>query len=188
MTSRVVDPMDSGPGGWGPVVVRWPTDCRTVHELMARRVPQLLIVAGGADPPEFDDPLIDWVRFPIDERDLDARLDVLRERGRRWFPSLSSVRLDGAGRLYRHPRWVAVTPTEEQLLRVLLDRPGAVISRGELLEVGWPRGDGTDGALRLQMMRLRQRIAPLGLEVRTLRGMGYVFESVDDSPRPGPAN
>jgi DNA-binding response OmpR family regulator len=41
----------------------------------------------------------------------------------------------------------------------------------------WPAGTGTPTGLRLQMTRLRRRIADLQLEVRSVRGQGYVLQS-----------
>ena len=41
----------------------------------------------------------------------------------------------------------------------------------------WPGGTGTPTGLRLQMTRLRRRIAELQLEIRSVRGKGYVLQN-----------
>ena len=42
---------------------------------------------------------------------------------------------------------------------------------------GPANGAGTPTGLRLQMTRLRRRIGDLGLEVRSVRGKGYVLQN-----------
>ena len=46
-----------------------------------------------------------------------------------------------------------------------------------LMAKAWPGGTGTATGLRLQMTRLRRRIAELQLEVRSVRGKGYVLQN-----------
>lgn len=170
----------AGPGSW-PLIVRWPDDRGALPELVLRRVPVLLLLDGDSAPPPGDDPLIDWLRLPVDARDLDARLERLRELASRWSPAPSEPMLDGAGRLYRQARWVPVTPTEEILLSALLDGMDKIVLRRDLLARGWPDGGASDASLRLHMMRLRQRIRPLGLEIRTIRGKGYALAVVAEA-------
>jgi DNA-binding winged helix-turn-helix (wHTH) protein len=71
---------------------------------------------------------------------------------------------------------VALSPTEEQLCGLLIEAFGEVVSDTTLIATTWPRGTGTATGLRLQMTRLRRRIADLGLEVRSVRGKGYVLQ------------
>ena len=51
------------------------------------------------------------------------------------------------------------------------------MSDTELIARAWPEGTGTPTGLRLQMTRLRRRIADLQLEVRSVRGKGYVLQN-----------
>ena len=51
-----------------------------------------------------------------------------------------------------------------------------------LMAAAWPNGAGTPTGLRLQMTRLRRRIGDLGLEVRSVRGKGYVLQNRAGSP------
>ena len=60
---------------------------------------------------------------------------------------------------------------------VLLDRFGAVVSRDNLSRTGWPMGAPGRNALDVHMLRLRRRIAPLGLAIRTVRSRGYLLEA-----------
>jgi hypothetical protein len=159
-----------------PVVLRWPSDPDRRRQLADFGVPRLLLVDSTAPPPVCADPLEDWIRLPADERDIDARLNALRVRARNGGPSARPA-LDGHGRLLRGGRWVALSPTEEQLCTLLIGEFGEVVSDRLLLDQAWPGGTGTPTGLRLQMTRLRRRIADLGLEVRSVRGKGYVLQS-----------
>jgi DNA-binding response OmpR family regulator len=163
-----------------PVVIRWPADQDRRQALADLGVPRLLLVDSDASPPVCTDVLEDWIRLPSDERDIDARINALLARARAWAPS-TRPELDGHGRLLRGSRWVPLSPIEEQLCGLLLADFGSVVSDTELITRAWPKGAGTPTGLRLQMTRLRRRIAELQLEVRSVRGQGYVLQS-----RPAP--
>jgi hypothetical protein len=159
-----------------PVVLRWPADETRRRDLASLGVPRFFLVDGGAAPPVCADPLEDWIRLPADERDIDARMTALRARASTGTTS-ARPRLDGNGRLLRSNRWVPLSPIEEQLCGLLIGEYGAVISDSRLMAAAWPNGTGTPTGLRLQMTRLRRRIADLGLEVRSVRGKGYVLQN-----------
>ena len=159
-----------------PVVIRWPADQDRRRELADLGVPRLLLVDSDATPPICSDPLEDWIRLPSDERDIDARMNGLRARASSWAPS-TRPELDGHGRLLRGTRWVPLSPIEEQLCTLLIGEFGQVVSDTELIARAWPEVTGTPTGLRLQMTRLRRRIADLQLEVRSVRGKGYVLQN-----------
>ena len=159
-----------------PVVLRWPSDPDRRRELADLGIPRLLLVDSDAPPPVCPDPLEDWIRLPADERDIDARMNALRARAGSWAPS-ARPELDGNGRLLRGSRWVPLSPTEEQLCTLLIGEFGEVVSDRALMAKAWPEGTGTPTGLRLQMTRLRRRIAELQLEIRSVRGKGYVLQN-----------
>ena len=55
-------------------------------------------------------------------------------------------------------------------------RFGAVVGRELMARRAWPNGAPTRNALDVHILRLRRRIAPLGLEVRTVRSRGYLLQ------------
>jgi two-component system response regulator QseB len=73
---------------------------------------------------------------------------------------------------------VALSAREFALLRALLDRPGAVLSRAQLEErlYGWDDAVGSN-AVEVHLHALRRKLGP-GV-VRNLRGVGW---SVPDEP------
>jgi len=169
----IIDLTAAGPA---PVLLRWPADEERRRLFDERGVPRLFLVDGGAAPPVCADPLEDWIRVPCEEGDLEARMAALRARASAGMPA-ARPRLDGNGRLIRSDRWVPLSPIEEHLCRVLLADFGAVVSDRRLMAAAWPAGNGTSTGLRLQMTRLRRRIADLALEIRSVRGKGYVLQN-----------
>jgi hypothetical protein len=163
------------------VLVRWPEEGARLERLRASGVPRLLLVGGELGAPASVDPLEDWIRLPAAEDDLRARVATLTARAGT-TPSAPSV--DGDGLLRHRGQWVTLSPVERALAAALVDRFGAVVGRDALVRRAWPGGSPTRNALDVHVLRLRRRIAGLGLEVRTVRARGYLLQAVDDS-RPG---
>ena len=57
-----------------------------------------------------------------------------------------------------------------------MGRFGAVVSRSELLAAGWPEGAPGRNALDVHVLRLRRRLVPVRLAIRTVRSRGYLLE------------
>jgi DNA-binding response OmpR family regulator len=156
------------------VLVRWPTGERQRAELRTRAVPRLLLVDATAEPPDVEDELEDWVRVPADEVDLHARVETLERRSRARHDDVPD--LDGDGVLRFGGAWVPLPPVEARLTAALLERHGALVARDALARAGWPDGAPGRNALDVHVLRLRRRLAPLGLAIRTVRSRGYFLE------------
>jgi DNA-binding response OmpR family regulator len=72
---------------------------------------------------------------------------------------------------------VSLPPLEARLTASLLQRFGAVVGRETLIKSVWPGGSPGRNALDVHVLRLRRRIAPLELAVRTVRSRGYLLEA-----------
>jgi DNA-binding response OmpR family regulator len=150
-------------------ILRWPEEAGSIDRLRAAGTPRLLLVGPGAPAPVGTDCAEDWVRLPAADSDVRVRTLALAARAARHSPH---PQVKGDGRLAFRGRWVAVSQTEEGIARLLAEHFGDVVD-GEALAGGLGL---SDNAVRVQMMRLRKRIRPLGLVVRTVRGRGYVLE------------
>ena len=164
------------------VLVRWPEQADVRDELSSRGQPRLLLVATGAEPPEVDACEEDWVRLPSDEGDLRARLEALSARAARHRPH---PEVPGDGRLRQGRHWVVLSPLEDKLAGALVERFGEVVSGDRLVELGWPAGIPSGNALRVQLARLRRRLHPLGLQIRSVHGRGYVLEHAEQGQEAG---
>lgn len=163
-------------------VVRWPDETRRRERLVVAGEPRLLLVEDGQRPPVVIDCLEDWVRVPAPEQEVQARLDALEVRGK--AHAHASPGLDDNGVLRFRDRWVALSPVEARLTQALLRRFGAVVSRESLIKAGWPGEGAARNALDVHVLRLRRRLAPLGLAIRTVRSRGYLLEEAPDRSAP----
>jgi DNA-binding response OmpR family regulator len=122
------------------------------------------------------DDLEDWIRVPASEEDLRNRVDGLRRRIDGGLAPLPDLDEDGVLRC--SGRWVSLPPVEARLMTALLERYAAVVSRDALARAGWPSGAPGRNALDVHMLRLRRRLDPLELVIRTVRSRGYLLERV----------
>jgi hypothetical protein len=163
------------------VLVRWPAEAARRQRLVDEQRARLLLVEGDADPPEAVDCLEDWMRVPVDEAELAFRLQALAVRARA-HAAPDRPELDGDGVLRRGTSWVSLPPVEARLTAALLERLGTVVSREALARAGWPDGAPGRNALDVHVLRLRRRLGPVGLVIRTVRSRGYLLEASASDP------
>jgi two-component system, OmpR family, phosphate regulon response regulator PhoB len=83
-------------------------------------------------------------------------------------PTAASAAADGAG--------LGLTPVEHRLLVALMERPGAVQSRQQLLESAWNiRARIATRTVDVHVQRLRTKLREHGPLIETVRGRGYRF-------------
>ena len=155
-------------------MVRWPSQRHRRDQLVAARLPRLLLVEPEAPAPIALDPLEDWVRLPVDREDLQARLAALAARGR--DAGLRAPRLDEWGVLRFGGRQITLPPLEARLAVVLVESFKGVVRRDDLTRAGWPGDNPGRNALDVHILRLRRRVEPLCLSIRTVRSRGYLLE------------
>jgi len=167
-------PTGSDLGMDGVAFIPWPGPPVALHA--AAGPGRLYLVESGAKPPRVEGCLEDWVMLPASEEEISARAAALMKR-LRLHGGLERPQLDSMGVLHMGDRWVDLPPLEARLFRLLLDRLGQAVATEELLAAGW--GDRTDsrGNLRIQVLRLRRRLAQTGLSIHTLPGRGYMLDA-----------
>jgi hypothetical protein len=156
-------------------LVRWPLEERRRDELMNAAVPRLLLVEPGEEAPVAKDCLEDWVRVPVDDVEVRARARSLAQRADLHRSAMPE--LDEHGMLRFGTSWVSLPPVEARITAALVRRVGAVVARDELARAGWPDGAPGRNALDVHVLRIRRRVAPLGLAIRTVRSRGYLLEA-----------
>jgi DNA-binding winged helix-turn-helix (wHTH) protein len=165
-------------GGNNLAVVPWPAEAERRVALAAEGSPRLLVLDEGTHPPPLLDCLEDWVHAPVEETEMHARLEALRLRVR--CHRLAVPELDEEGFLRFGSGQVYLPPVEARLTGALLERFGRVVGAASLMRAGWPGETANRGKLDVRIHRLRRRLAPLGLVVRTVRQRGWMLAS-DDS-------
>ncbi len=157
------------------VLVRWPVESGRRAGLIEAGVPRLLLVEEDSAPPAAEDCIEDWIRVPAVDGDVRARLEGLAFRASRHDTTVPDLDHDGVIRFA--DGWVPLPPVEARLTRALVDRFAAVVSRDTLARSGWPDGAPGRNALDVHVLRLRRRLAPIGLSIRTVRSRGYLLEA-----------
>jgi len=131
----------------------------------------------------------DYVGKPFSPRELVARV---RARLRRPAPLVAGQNepgwtqhgvfaIDREGRRVRYRATpLDLTRYEYALLAALLQRPGAILSRAQLMERGWDHAsDSADRTVDTHVKTLRAKLRAAGAvedPVRTHRGLGYALD------------
>jgi two-component system OmpR family response regulator len=128
---------------------------------------------------------------PFDFPELEARLRAVLRRARA-APANGDVAVAGlhfdraARRAIVHGDPVELSPREATLLELLLMHTDKVITK-EQIAAAWA-GDGTEvgagNTAEVHIHRLRRKLEGSGLEIRTVRGLGYLLTSERTDGRP----
>ncbi len=119
----------------------------------------------------------DYVAKPFRLAELLARVRALLRRSAPDALQVGGVRMDLAGhRVLIEGTEIGLANKEFELLRVLLSRPGQVVSREEILREVWhdPELKGSK-TLDMHMSWLRRKIG--SSRIATVRGVGFRFDA-----------
>jgi two-component system, OmpR family, response regulator len=123
----------------------------------------------------------DYLVKPFDLPELEARIRALSRRRHVMQPvafSQGSLKFDrSARRAYIHDKPLELSAREMGVLEMLLNNPNRVVSKEEILEniCNWEEDLGTN-AVEVYIHRLRKKLEPTEFNLRTIRGLGYLFE------------
>jgi two-component system OmpR family response regulator len=122
----------------------------------------------------------DYLTKPFSLAELLARLRALVRRGGPERPTelvVGDLKLDPASRrVWRDEHEIALSPKEFALLETFMRRPGAVLSRLQLLEHAWDFAyENRSNVVDVYVRYLREKIdRPFGRNsIETVRGAGY---------------
>jgi len=162
--------------------------CRRIRRTPeTREIPIIILTARGEEADKvrgLDSGADDYVTKPFSPTELISRLRAVLRRAR---PSLASEILQfedlsmdlAAHRVKRGHREVRLGPTEFRLLRYLLEHPGRVFSREQLLDAVWGRDVYVEPrTVDVHIRRLRKALnADEELDlIRTVRSAGYALD------------
>jgi len=143
----------------------------TARDAVAHRVEGLQV---GAD---------DYLVKPFAPEELVSRIKALLRRSqeeRQEVLRYADVELDTGTRLaHRGAREIELSPTEYELLALLLKRPRQVLTREIILDRVWGLDfEGSSNVLEVYVGYLRAKLEAEGEPrlIHTVRGVGYVFK------------
>lgn len=123
----------------------------------------------------------DYMTKPFELRELEARVRALLRRSQGGFGQTITVGAllydPSAQQLSLDDRPLQLPARERGVLETLLLQLGRVVSKDRLaqrLAVG--DEELADNAIEVYVHRLRRRLEPHGIRIRTLRGLGYLLE------------
>ena len=160
------------------------------RELRSRgdRVPVLFLTAKDATEDRVQGLTLggdDYVTKPFSLEEVVARIRaVLRRTSARDAPATASrltyadlVLDDDTHEVWRAGEAVELSPTEFRLLRYLLQNPGRVLSKRQILEHVWEYDFGGDGnVVESYVSYLRKKVDTVEPRLlHTVRGVGYVL-------------
>jgi two-component system phosphate regulon response regulator PhoB len=163
--------------------------CRQIRRSPAwKDLPVIMLTARGEEADRIrglDGGADDYVVKPFSPSELVSRLRAVIRRARP-APADQALRFRdlamdlGAHRVTRGGAAVHLGPTEFRLLRYLLERPGRVFSREQLLDAVWGREAEVElRTVDVHIRRLRKALNDGGRPdlVRTVRAAGYALDA-----------
>ncbi len=128
----------------------------------------------------------DYLMKPFDLRELEARVRALIRRGaeeRSGVLEYGNLVLDSAGRTARIVEApLSLTRREFALLEVLMANRGRVMSKDRIFHRLFAFDDDVGiNAVELYVARLRKKLEPSDVSIRTLRGLGYQLHLDDEA-------
>lgn len=123
----------------------------------------------------------DYLTKPFHLSELEARVRALIRRSHAsGSPELlhGPLRLDVAGRrLFCDNKPLDVSARELAVIELLLLREGRVVTKQSIADslYGWDEAS-TSNAVDVFVHRLRKKLQATGVDIRTVRGMGYLIE------------
>ncbi len=128
----------------------------------------------------------DYLAKPFDLDELEARVRALHRRNAgnggdsaADLPACGPLRLDTAsGAIHHGFRVLDLTPRELRMMRSLMERAGRAVSKEQLFEVVFPgEPDVQYEAIEVVAYRLRKKLSGTGVNLVTLRGLGYLLKA-----------
>lgn len=135
----------------------------------------------------------DYLAKPFDLDEMEARLRALVRRSAAQtsegdatshMPTIGPLQLDrDSGAVHWGAQVLDLPPRELALLQALMTRPGRAVSKERLFELVFPgEQDVQYEAIEVVAYRLRKRLAGTGVELVTLRGLGYLLRVQGANP------
>jgi DNA-binding response OmpR family regulator len=128
---------------------------------------------GGAD---------DYLTKPFDLPEFEARVRALLRRGQStsvaigrmtWDPEARVASVDGDA--------LSLSPHETAVVEALVRKAGKIVSKSHLASLIGDEGLAADNKVEVYVHRLRRKLVDAALEIRNVRGLGYLLRADEDA-------
>jgi two-component system OmpR family response regulator len=169
-----------------------------LKRLRARNTPVPVLILTAADSVEqrvkgLDLGADDYMAKPFALSELEARVRALTRRavgGTQTVLRHGPLSLDQVGHAaFLNDRMLELSARELSLLEILMQRPGRLVSKEQLVDhlCSWGEEVSTN-AIEVYVHRLRKKIEAEAVRIVTVRGLGYYLERpADATAEPGGA-
>lgn len=159
-------------------------DGLTVLRRLRQREPTLpVLILSARDRTEdrvhgLDAGADDYLDKPFERAEFEARVRALLRRGRGATLELGGLRWSSAAQ----QGWIDdvdmnLTKNEAALLDALLQARGRILSKAVLAtRCGADDRSASDNSVEVYVYRLRRKLEAAGLEIKTVRGLGYLLQ------------
>lgn len=153
-----------------------------LERLRRRRKTTPVLILSARDRPEdrvkgLDTGADDYLSKPFQLCEFEARVRALLRRGQGASVQLGALDWhweSRQGRVANAP--LALSEHETTILESLLHVPGRIVAKAVLAHrLGGADTVGRDNLVEVYVYRLRRKLACAGVEIRTVRGLGYVL-------------
>lgn len=126
----------------------------------------------------------DYLAKPFDLPEFEARVRALLRRGHynaSGHLTHGKLRLDSAARrLFYGDEPIDLSLRELAVIELLMSRQGRVVSKEQMVDqlFGWG-DDVSSNAIEVYVHRVRKKLEPLNVNIRTVRGMGYLLDRAE---------
>ena len=134
----------------------------------------------------------DYMTKPFDLPEFEARVRALVRRGQHRATNVlhhGRLELDlEARRAFHEGKAIDFSARELAVVELLMSRQGRVVTKEQLVDrvFGWGEDVGSN-AIEVCVHRVRRKLEPYGIEIRTVRGMGYLLEKTGEAKSPDAA-
>ncbi len=128
----------------------------------------------------------DYMTKPFDLPEFEARVRALMRRGQHHATNVlrhGKLQLDlEARRVFYDGKPIDFSARELAVMELLMSRQGRVVTKEQIVDrvFGWGEDVGSN-AIEVCVHRVRRKLEPCGIEIRTVRGMGYLLEKTGEA-------
>jgi len=121
----------------------------------------------------------DYLGKPFERAEFEARVRALLRRGRGTAAEIGALKWSWES----HQGWIdgqplTLTRNETIVLEAMLHAGGRIVSKASLAQRAAADDEPTsDNSIEVYVYRLRRKLEPAGLRIRTVRGLGYSLQA-----------